>query len=605
MTTGQPTATTRRPASSVATHPLSLAIELDGLSKGTKLSQLEPADWKRWSRHLARRKQPATLAQITRTSGIEALSWGWNAGDDDGETRDLLRLLQQKLLAGKPRDNDLAEIASTWLKEAASRPASPALGIESLAWSHALALLVAELPQRWWCNLAEQLLDIAHASTAICGELAPLAQQLLAGELPLTLARSFPEIAACAALAKASRNVLSDGVMDLLDDGLPRSEHLSIARPLLACWTRASVLGESLKKGILRSGAQDQFRNFVRHSISLSRPDGSQMLSPQGTKLPDKFLDAALANVDDNAASVTAEALFFGQSPPLNGKRKLMLPSAVHSEWSELAVLRANWSKNSPALAINYGSGQIECELVSQQRVLWSGACDPQVELEGQPAAKPDRWEEVCWFTDDDVHYIELEAELGAGWKTQRQFLLVRTDAILLIADAIIGPSSAEIDYQCVWPTLPSLSFVPSDETCEGSLQTGGRRVANLLPLALPEWRSDGRRSGNVTATSDGVRYHVARRAQRLYVPLLVDLEPWRIKRELTWRQLTVGHNLVPQPPEVAVGYRVQLYKQQWLIYRALAERASRTVLGQNIYSEFVCARFNRGGDADTLIEIE
>jgi hypothetical protein len=149
------------------------------------------------------------------------------------------------------------------------------------------------------------------------------------------------------------------------------------------------------------------------------------------------------------------------------------------------------------------------------------------------------------------------------------------------------------------------MEFVPAAETCEGTLQTGGRRWANVLPLALPEWRSDGRRSGSLQASDAGLRYQISRQTQRLYVPLLVDLEPWRIKRELTWRQLVVGHNLLPQSPDVAVGYRVQLYKQHWLIYRSLAERASRTVLGQNIYSEFVCARFNRGGDSDTLIEIE
>jgi hypothetical protein len=329
------------------------------------------------------------------------------------------------------------------------------------------------------------------------------------------------------------------------------------------------------------------------------------LLSPRTGQDDAALIETALVVAGDDGAIATAEALFAGRHPPQNGKRRLLLPTGVHSEWSELAVLRSGWSKISPALAINYSGGNLESELTSRERVLWSGSCAPQIRIGGQDAASINCWEEVCWFADDDVHYLEIEAELGGGWKTQRQFLLARTDALLLVADAIIGPATAQLEYLCEWPLPPDLAFDPAEDTCEGALHADGRRWANVLPLALPEWRSDARRSGSLQATAGGLSYRISRRAQRLYVPLVVDLEPWRIKRELTWRQLAVGHDLLPQSPEVAVGYRVQLYRQQWLIYRSLAERASRTVLGQNFYNEFVFARFNRGGEADSLIEIE
>ncbi len=56
---------------------------------------------------------------------------------------------------------------------------------------------------------------------------------------------------------------------------------------------------------------------------------------------------------------------------------------------------------------------------------------------------------------------------------------------------------------------------------------------------------------------------------------------------------------------EVAVGYRVQVGKQQWLFYRSLAKAANRSLLGQNLSSEFFVARFDSQGDAQELIEIE
>lgn len=584
---------------------ITLASETAGLARGVSLAACDDGQWTRWRRYLARRKQPVSLAHLTRSQGIAALQWGMSAETDDGETQELLAQLQRRLLADKLLEQDLAVVAAAWLKEAPSRKATAALGVEALAWCHALPVLAVEFSPSLWCQVVAQLVQIAQDATAIGNDQSPLAQQLLAGELPLALAWQFPEIAPCAPPAKAARTALSDGVMDLLDEGIARGKHLPLAAGMLACWTRAVLMGEALEKATFRSAAQDQFRDFVRSTITFARPDGGAMLSPLGEKTSTELIDSALAVIDDAPAIATAEALCKSAAPPQNGKRRLLLPTALHSEWSETAVLRAQWSKNSPALAINYSGGQLACELISQQRVVWSGRCEPQLRIDGQPAASVERWEEVCWFTDDDVHYIELEAELGGGWKTQRQFLLARNDAILFIADAIIGPAAAQLEYRCDWPTAPAAQFQPAAETCEGTLHVGGRPLANLLPLALPEWRSEGRRIGALEACEAGVCYRVARRGERLYVPLVVDLEPWRIKRELTWRQLTVGHNLVPQSPEVAVGYRVQLYKQQWLIYRSLAERASRTVLGQNIYSEFVCARFNRGGDADTMIEIE
>ncbi len=68
---------------------------------------------------------------------------------------------------------------------------------------------------------------------------------------------------------------------------------------------------------------------------------------------------------------------------------------------------------------------------------------------------------------------------------------------------------------------------------------------------------------------------------------------------------MTIAENLQIQPAEVAVGYRVQLGKAQWLFYRSLARRANRTILGQNLSSEFLAGRFGKDGTTEELIEIE
>jgi hypothetical protein len=73
----------------------------------------------------------------------------------------------------------------------------------------------------------------------------------------------------------------------------------------------------------------------------------------------------------------------------------------------------------------------------------------------------------------------------------------------------------------------------------------------------------------------------------------------------MTWRRLTVAESLNVVPADMAVGYRIQVGKSQWLIYRSLSPSRNRTVLGQNFSSEFVVARFLPTGKAETLLEIE
>ncbi|MCA9231839.1 MAG: hypothetical protein KDA57_14410, partial [Planctomycetales bacterium] len=72
------------------------------------------------------------------------------------------------------------------------------------------------------------------------------------------------------------------------------------------------------------------------------------------------------------------------------------------------------------------------------------------------------------------------------------------------------------------------------------------------------------------------------------------------------WRQLTVAQSLEVQPHDVAVGYRAQCGKDQWLFYRSLDQPANRTVLGQNLSLDCLVARFlAASGEVDELLEID
>ena len=125
-----------------------------------------------------------------------------------------------------------------------------------------------------------------------------------------------------------------------------------------------------------------------------------------------------------------------------------------------------------------------------------------------------------------------------------------------------------------------------------------------MFPLALPEWRIDSR-GGDLLADDRGLEFRQTTVGMSLFAPLWIDLDPSRHDKPFTWRQLTVGEERQIQSRDVAVGYRVQFGKSQWLVYRSLGPVKNRTVLGHNLSTDFLIARFGRDGQVKSLIEIE
>jgi hypothetical protein len=122
--------------------------------------------------------------------------------------------------------------------------------------------------------------------------------------------------------------------------------------------------------------------------------------------------------------------------------------------------------------------------------------------------------------------------------------------------------------------------------------------------LALPEWRA-GAANGSLADNQGRLTLAQAGDGENLLAGLFIDVDPTRIRKPLTWRQLTVAADREIVAADVAVGYRVRIGQQQWLIYRSLAAPDIRTVLGKNLMHELFVGRFLRQGGTETLLEIE
>lgn len=584
-----------------------------GTKQGNKCRKLAGADlpgsesWADWVHHLTARTIPLPFGDLVPNARTHPLKW---ALPDRYELLAAPKLLKQLTRLHKGRCFASPEIARTlrqWLEQIPERGPDSLFGLECLGWAHALPRLGAVLTQADWRELLEQLEDTIEAAGGITLHDDPAAHQLLNGELPLTLAYLFPKISKYKKLRKAAVAALSFGANELLDgEGLVNARHLGAFRELLACWTRCSLVARSSDWKCFDKDGRYQYEWAVRQSLRVTRNDGSLVLSRglSGEWCAD-LMACAIAEAGDHADRKLADVVLPGRRGKLSDRQMRRLPEpSLYSEWSELCVMRSKWSRKSPQFACSFAGRELRTELWSSGRLLWSGTSDPVLRVNDRPLIMTGDWAELCWFTDEDVDYLELEGDFQHGWRVQRQMLLARRDNFLLMADVILGEEPGEIQYSTRLPLAGDIDYLPEEETCEGYLKNS-RPLATVVPLGLPEWRQ-GNSKGTLEVEAQQLCLRMqAPAAQRLYVPLFVDLSARRWLEKRTWRQLTVAEHLEIQPADVAVSYRVQMGRKQWLLYRSLAERANRTFLGQNVSQEFVVARFDLDGGVEELIEIE
>jgi hypothetical protein len=620
------------------------------------------AGWKAWKRHLLRRRRPVPIARLWKGKD-SLLAWGDVAPPHASRLAWLLQSLGRHSKGGASHDAAAAN-AHQWLEErAASDDRSPlavaephpdgngdshsgngklphsvrreglettsAIALEALAWLHMLAMRVNLFDRDSWWRVWRHLHEMSRRP-AISLDADPLGHQLSAGELPLTLAYLFPELNPCHQLQSPAAAALSHGMAELLDgEGLPQSRHLAAFRPLAACWTRCRLLGENLEGGCWNAEAEEQFPLALREAVRLTRQDGSPTLTSAAAQAVATVelasiaakAEKSVAHVASRSAAwlVDVAAELIADKPTrrliratlatrrekaaLRVKPRQLPHSAVHSEWSEIAVLRPDWSARGERLIVAYGARSVRAELAVGADLFLNGRWELEIRADGDVAEPTGEWCEVCWVSDDDCDYLELEMELSGSLRVQRQMLLARKDQFLFLADAVLGDRPHELSYRGRLPLAPRLTASTAAETRELLLE-GHKARALVLPLALPEWRADGR-GGSLAIEGGALELRQAGSGRRLFAPLWFDLSQGRAEKAFTWRQLTVAEQRQNQPRDVAVGYRVQFANRQWLVYRSLAEPANRTLLGTNLSTDFYLARFRRDGETDAILEIE
>ena len=570
-----------------------------------------------WQRHLSKRRTPRSLDVLVGADDWP-LEWGVRLSELSPKTVELLSLGSQcdkkkRNRKSSTRAETIEQVLGGWLEQAHRASPSFDFALDCLIVANLLPHVASELLPEFWWDLADALFNIAsgaqnwHSDSELPAEQG-IAQQLLAGELPLTLAYLFPEMRELYKLRTAAHEALTEGITELTNgNGLIQGAYLDYQRPLFACWTRCKLMGEQLKKGCWSRKADQQFRWMVSHQLGLSSTQGTPLLaSMHQDAWTIDFLLAAISTSGDESDVEAAKSMFSKKlSSGWNIKADGTFPeTSTNCEWAGVAYMRTQWERKAPLLAIDYSSQDLRLECWSGTQRLLAGTWTWETTLDGKRLEPVGSWDETCWFSDDDVDYLELSMDLTGGARLERQILLARDEMFLLLCDYVIDTAGGKLSHRYRLPLSDDIEFDPEQETREGTLRAG-KICGRVLPLALPEWRSDPR-IGQLSANNQRLQLEQQREGKNLACPLLIDLDRARSKKQCTWRQLTIAQSLEIQPHDVAVGYRAQCGKDQWLIYRSLAAAANRTVLGQNLSNECLVARFlPPEGEVDELLEIE
>lgn len=566
--------------------------------------------WKQLRKLLQKRRlAPRGLPQSPGADGVSPWCWGLGSGETLA-AEGVMRLLRTVAKAD-PRAVERETLA--WLDRPSQTPTNPLeRALLCVAWGASLPSLSALLDAPTWFRVLDTLATTADQALSTRAGLdltddALLADQLLAGELPLMLGMMLPECRPLHLLRKRASEALSEGVVELTDgEGLPPAARLGVLPALLACWTRCRAWGEASGKRPWDSAAETQYAWLVRQALRLARPDGSMALSTAPGAAVAPVLSLALRLAGD-AADLAAAACRLGGVLPLKAPRGATPPEvAVNSEWSGLSVLGDRWDADGARVVVDYEGARVRMDFSIGSRIVFSGCWETSITLDGAPVRPEEAWAEQCWFSDEDCDYLEIAQEVAGLGRLERQVLVTRHDGAVYLADLWHGerPVAESLRVDVRLPLGADAAWRPAEETREGELLSRGKPVAGVLPLALPEWRVESH-AGELSEEGGALRLTQHAGGQRACAPLFIDLRPKRFAKQRTWRQLTVAQSLKKVGPDVAVGYRVQSGPDQWLVYRSMQAPANRTVLGQNLSSECLIGRFLPSGEVDEYIEVD
>lgn len=431
---------------------------------------------------------------------------------------------------------------------------------------------------------------------------------LISGELPWRLGFLFSGVSGAKNFRQLGQQNLRECFFDRTDtDGTPHMDFHARLDFWLAALTRASYIGHLWGKSIWDQEAQERFQWSVENMVALCDASGKIAHCPVHTVEHHQLLILAAYYADLSARGVERrylKALTSGKK-----RQKFLLQAdeepSNQSDWSAIASMRNYWSDSSNLLVTTWNSDLPELSLSATGKLLIEGDWGFSLTADDNAISGDGEWSCICWHSDEDADYLELQMDLESGYKLERQVLLPRNQHFAFLSDIVTGTETANLEYRSVIPISSGIIGSLREGTHELQLKTKGLS-ARVFPIGLPQER-DFFQSGSLTLDDQNqLVLHQASLGNALYAPLIIDWEPELKRKPADWASLTVSEGGKISARDEASGHRLRIGAHQLLVYRSLKKgENSRAVLGHNTNYESVIGRFDKNGDVSPLLFVE
>ncbi len=421
---------------------------------------------------------------------------------------------------------------------------------------------------------------------------------------------------------RAGRDYHRDMLEDSTDtDGTPHARYLERLSLSIAAYVRSTDAGELFGRPLWNRRSNDRFHGLVERAAALCQPDGRLALSNGASLAPVSLLRTAsvLAGLNSREAAVQRLMLLPDDTPlesPGNSRPRKHRPRqnrakiakaerpSSQSDWAELICLRNNWLRGSDSCVITHDQLDARISLTAFDIPLLDGCCPTETRV-GETPVEPDApWECVCWFSDKDADYVELQRACQNDVVLLRQILLSGNDHLLYLADTVTTTGSHPITHSLRLPlakdTLAKQGTLTRDVTLSQA-----RLRARVVPLSLEPHRVI-QTGGRLWAEDRDLVLEQTAIGSGVHLPLVIDWSPERRRDAAGWRRLTVAEQGAPVGPDRACGYRLKIGAHQWIFYHSLTPpRVPRTVIGQHMAYETLIGEFQREGNVAPLVMVE
>jgi len=431
---------------------------------------------------------------------------------------------------------------------------------------------------------------------------------LIAGELPWRAGLFFRNVTGAKTLMQRGRNELRRQLLEFTDtDGTPCAALVARLPHWSACLLRSTQSAATYRERLWNHESSDRFRYLIAVMATLATADGNLAFCARDPHTLDVLQQGIrLAGLEKKSdSSRLVRRLKRHRKDPARGRKQIRSPRipAVQSDWARLAILRSQWAIDADQVAITHHETHPKLHLACLGHSIISGDWKLQIRLQGRTLHGDQDWSCVCWNSDGDVDYMELQATYGDAVRVDRQIMLSRKQHFLILADSVQGPTGQRLKYTSRLPLVPDTECSSDTDTRECQLRTAGARV-RVFPLGLPQ---DRLYSADGELTANGEVLELSHTGQHgLYAPLVLNWNPDQRMARPTWRPLTTTQSRQILGPADSAAYRIQLDSQQWLLYRRIqASQQLQTVLGLHTGHETVIAEISRRGQIKPLLQVE